>query len=156
MSITREHRQESLSVGYVHCVAAMAGWTWSMRNLDYGADVTLHHVDRREHFYFESGRVLHIQLKSTTVPTQTDHSIRFDLPVSNYEWLRDSRSRHPRLLGLLVLSADERQWLSVSERSMTLRHTMYWASLQGHLPTQNKRTIRVTIAKAKHLHAGFS
>lgn len=44
MSITREHRQESLAMAYIHAVAGMCGLTWSTRNLDYGADITLHQV----------------------------------------------------------------------------------------------------------------
>lgn len=155
MSITREHRQESLSVGYVHCVAAMAGWTWSVRNLDYGADVTLHHIIRKNHYLLESGTFLDLQLKSTTTATAARGDISFDLPVSNYEWLRQPTVQFRRLLVVLILPQDETEWLTLTEQALTVRHAMYWMSLEGRPATSNKRTIRIQIPRENLFSPGF-
>ena len=64
--MTREDRQEALSLAYVHAVAAVCGMTHYTPSKDYGIDLTLREVEYRGGRYTESGLMLDLQLKSTT------------------------------------------------------------------------------------------
>ena len=147
MSMTREHRQEGLSLAYIHAVAALAGWTWSGRSTDYGADISLCYVEQYGHFRFESAVKIDVQAKSTASPVLDQHCLRFDLPVSNYEWLRRSDVYCPRVLAVLVLPPEEAKWLSISEKQLVMKNCMYWTILKGSKPTKNKRTVRVELPR---------
>ena len=64
--LTRNHRMEALSRAYVQAIAARCGLVCSTtREYDYGIDLTLHLVQRRERQYAEAGFRLDIQLKAT-------------------------------------------------------------------------------------------
>ena len=65
--LTPEHQKESLARAYIHAVAGQLGMSCSMRDFDYGIDLTLHEVTTRTNpdtgrvRYVESGWPLDIQ-----------------------------------------------------------------------------------------------
>jgi hypothetical protein len=59
--MTREDRQEALSLAYIKAVAAFAGMTYSVPSKDYGIDITLHEVRSRKRRYRQTGYNLEIQ-----------------------------------------------------------------------------------------------
>jgi len=105
-------------------------------------------IEVLEHRRVDAGFQLDLQLKSTTRATVDEAQVVYDLEVRGYESLRDLRPQCPRILVLLVLPADEAQWLSQSHDELILRHCAYWLPLQGFPPTQATRSVRVTIPLA--------
>jgi hypothetical protein len=146
--LTRNHRQEVMSRAYVQAIAGRCGLACSLRDFDYGIDLTLHDIRRRGHRHMESGFKLDIQAKSTTTRNLTDTDVVYDLDVKNYDDLRDPQVGCPRVLVLLVLPEDEDQWTEQTEGHLLLRHAAYWLSLKGQGPTRNQKTVRVLLARA--------
>jgi hypothetical protein len=144
--MTREDRQEALSLAYVHAVDAMCGMTHSSRSKDYGVDITLHEVQEGPKRYFESGVSLDVQMKSTSAVIETRTTISIDLPVKGYDLLR-LETDQARILAVLVLPADETQWLRQNRAKLEIRKCVYWLSLRGRSPVSNRSSIRIDIPK---------
>jgi hypothetical protein len=149
--LTRNHRQEVLSRAYVQAVAGRCGLSCSFREFDYGIDLTVHEIRRRGRRYYESGFKLDVQAKSTTVGNRGDTHVHCDLPVANYDDLRDREVGCPRILVLLALPEDEDAWTSETEDHLLLRHAAYWLSLKGYPPVANQKTVRVPIPRGQLL-----
>ena len=147
--LTRNHRQEALSRAYVQAIAGRCGLTCSLREFDYGIDLTLHDILRRAHRHMESGFKLDIQAKSTTTRNLTATDVLYDLDVKTYDDLRDPQVGCPRILVLLVLPEDEAQWTEQTEDHLLLRHAAYWLSLKGQGPTKNQKTVRVQLPRSQ-------
>lgn len=145
--LTRNHRQEVRSRVYVQAIAGRCGLMGSLRDFDYGIDVTLHDIRRRGHRHMESGFKLDIQAKSTTTRNLTPTDVVYDLEVKNYDDLRDPQVGCPRMLVLLVLPEDETQWTEQTQEHLLLRHAAYWLSLKGRSPTRNRKTVRVLLPR---------
>ena len=118
----RSHRQEALSRAYVRAVAAQAGLTVS-----------------------DVGPQLDLQLKSTTGAIVGTTSLTYDLPVLNYDDLREHDEKSARILIVLVMPEDEANWLAQSPEELALRHCAWWLSLKGSPPTTATTTVRVSI-----------
>jgi hypothetical protein len=146
--LTRNHRQEVLSRAYVQAIAGRCGLTCSLRDFDYGIDMTLHDIRRHGHRHIESGFKLDIQTKSTTTRNLTATDVGYDLEVKTYDDLRDPQVGCPRILVLLVLPENETQWMEQTEDHLLLRHAAYWLSLKGQGPTKNQKSVRVPLPRA--------
>ncbi len=144
--MAREDRQEALSLAYIKAIAAMCGMTYSIPFKDYGIDITLNEVEKRDNYLFDSGRKLDIQVKSTTVIEESRNSVGYDLPIKAYDDLRFAADQ-PRILAILALPLDEADWLRHSRAKLELRKCMYWVSLRGRPSVRNRSTIRVVIPK---------
>lgn len=151
--LTREHRQESLTRAYILAIAARMGMSCSIRDFDYGIDLTLHQVTTRTNpatgrkRYIESGMPLDIQVKSTTAAIVEDNEVKYDLDVQSYDDLRDTNVRTPRILVLHVQPKDEDERLSQLEHALAVGGCCYWISLRGSAPVQNQRSKRISIPR---------
>jgi hypothetical protein len=145
--ITRNHRQEVISRAYVHVIAARCGYTCSTASLDYGIDLSILEVTKVGGGYYDSGFKIDVQLKSCTATTPTPTHVQYDLEVDAYNNLVLPNPGTPRILVLLVLPEDEREWTAQSEACLELRRCAYWFSLLGLPPSKNKRTVRVSIPR---------
>jgi hypothetical protein len=141
--LTRNHRQEALSRAYIHAIAAQAGLSYSIPMPDYGIDISLRTIVIRGNRRTDGGIQLDIQAKSTTRASVGDTEVAYDLEVDSYNDLRETEVRCPRILVVLVLPAEETQWLSQSPSGLTMRHCAYWMSLKGRAPTDAVRKVRV-------------
>jgi hypothetical protein len=146
--LTRNHRQEALCRAYVQAVAAQAGLGYSVPVPDYGIDLSLRTIDVRGSRRTDVSYQLDIQLRSTTRAVLTDTHVGFDVDVGTYESLRNPEAGVPRILIVLVLSADEAEWVSQSQQELVIRHCAYWLSLKGFPPTTAARTCRVAIPRS--------
>ncbi len=144
--MTREDRQEALSLAYVHAVAAMCGLTYTFPSLDYGIDLTLNDIREEPRRYTESGWAVAVQLKSTTSFGETPTTITYDLTMKAYDALRVPVPT-PRILVLSVLSPDERQWVRQTPTRLEMRQRVFWVSLRGQPAVRNRSSIRITIPK---------
>lgn len=146
-----QHRQELISRAYVAAVAASVGMNSSIRDLDYGIDLTLHQVTSRTSQntgrtrIVESGLTVDLQLKCTiNAITEADH-IAYDLDTSCYDDLRDNLVQTPRLLVLHVQPSEEAQRIQHSSKALTISGCCYWYSLRGKPATKNTSSIRIRI-----------
>jgi hypothetical protein len=144
--MTREDRQEALSLAYVHAVAAACGMTHSVPSKDYGIDISLHAVDRRRKRFYQTGWHLDLQVKSTTSVTEARSAVSYDLSRNAYDDLRLPFDRR-RMLIVAVFPADEKLWLRQSRGKLELRQSVYWISLRGYSAVSNRSSIRVAIPK---------
>jgi hypothetical protein len=137
MSVT--DREEALSRAYVSAIAAGAGYTTAVMNLDRdGVDVQVR----------AGGSMrpsLDIQLKATVnLGESVNGAFRFPLRQRNYGLLRE-QTMVPRILVLLDLPKDEADWLRVTPEELVLKRCAYWASLVGFPETDNKETVTISI-----------
>lgn len=144
--MTREDRQEALSLASVRAVAAACGMTHEKPSKDYGIDLRLNHIREEPHHFFESGLLLDLQLKSTTAVVESPTTVGYDLKVKGYNCLRFP-SLNRRLLVLSVLPADESEWVRHTPTRLELRQRVYWVSLRGQPPVKNRSSVRITIPK---------
>ncbi len=145
--LTRNHRQEALTRAYILTIAARAGFSSSVRDFDYGIDVTLHDLRRRGRRYAESGFKLDLQAKSISAAEVLDGPILYDLDVKNYDDLRNPHVGCPRILVVLLLPDDETHWTEQTEEHLVLRRAAYWMSLKGREASTNNRSVRLTIPR---------
>ncbi len=143
--MTQSHRQEAVSRAYVQAIAAQAGVLCSKPDPDYGIDLSLRAVERRDGRHYDTSVQLDLQLKSSTRATVTEAAVSYDLEVDTYNDLRGVEGSSPRILVLLVLPAAEQDWVSQSPAELTLRRCAYWLSLRGRPATAATSTIRVSI-----------
>jgi hypothetical protein len=113
---------------------------------DFGIDMYLRGVERRDQEYRDTGPQIDLQLKSTTRAEIRGDDVVYDLEVRAYDLLREELPQGPpRILVLLVLPDDETLWLSQSTEELILRRCAYWRWLRGAEPTTAHTTVRVTI-----------
>lgn len=146
--LTRNHRQEALSRAYVQAIVAQAGLSYSVPSIDYGIDLSIRAIEVRGNRRTDASIQLDVQLKSTTRAVVGGDHLSYDLSVRDYDNLRDTRPRCPRIVVVLVLPADEALWVSQSPAELTIRHCAYWRSLQGLPAVPASRTTRIEIPVA--------
>jgi Domain of unknown function (DUF4365) len=146
--LTRNHRQEALSRAYVQAIAACCGMSVSIPQHDYGIDMILNEIEISNRVRRESGRRIDVQAKATTRAQATGNLIRFDLDVRSYDLLRQPTPGNMRILVVLLLPADERNWCAQSEKELVLRRCAYWFSLEGQPPCRHRRSVRVFLPRA--------
>jgi hypothetical protein len=75
----------------------------------------------------------------------TTTEVRLDLDVETYNYQRTPETFCPRVLVVLVMPAEEAEWVNQSPDELALRHCAYWLSLQGYTEASARSTIRVGI-----------
>lgn len=135
--------KERLSVGYLTTVAARAGCQVLKPETDkQSVDATVRPISGRR-------LVLDFQLKATSSDCIDGDFIKYDLPVKNYNDLRDPFCTAPIFLIVFVLSEDAVKWLIQNEEYLVVHGCAYWLSLRGAAPTANKDTVRVRIPRSQ-------
>ena len=82
---------------------------------------------------------------------EAEASFSFDLPVKNYEELRNPDLIFRHLLFVILVPRDTAERVSVTEQALVLRHCGYWLSLRGLPETTNSQTCRVHVPRANVL-----
>jgi hypothetical protein len=142
--ITRPHRQELLCRAYVHAVAAQAGLLGSRPEPDYGIDLSLRNVAVLGRRHLDTSVQVDLQLRSTTRASVTETEVKVDLDVQTYHYLRTPETFCPRIL-VVLMPAEEAEWVNQSPDELAIRHCAYWSSLHGHAETSARSTIRIGI-----------
>jgi hypothetical protein len=105
--ITRQQRQEDLSLAYLLAVVAKSGLTFDPPKRDFGIDGTISRITKKDRRLVPSGVRLDVQLKSSINATVENDSVAHKLEVRAYEILRDDSAECPRILVLHLLPRDE-------------------------------------------------
>ena len=90
---------------------------------------------------------LDVQLKATINPKENDEGeIKYPLRRRNYDLLREE-TMVPRILVILSLPNDEKDWINITPDELAIRRCAYWASLSGFPESQNTDSVTITIKK---------
>lgn len=145
--------EEDLSISYLRAVAAKAEVVFELRHRDVNSkDANLTKSIMTDDGLFDSE--LNVQLKSTyskALYTDDGETITYSLKVKNYNDLC-KKTTTPIILCLLILPEEQEQWVTQTPDELTLRHCMYWMSLQGMPETANTTTCDVKIPKKNILN----
>ena len=137
--LTVPDQKESLSRVYARAVAARTGYVTADYDMDRDG------VDLRIQAGGGMRPALDLQLKATVNLGQPhDGHFRFPLNRRNYDLLRID-TQTPRLLMVLDLPSDKREWMTMTENELVLRRCAYWLNLKGYDETENRRSVTVRI-----------
>lgn len=132
-------KEEAISIAYVQAIAAGAGYVIAKMDFDRdGVDVQIRAGG-------EMRPCLDVQLKSTiNLGDPVDDQFRYPLKRRNYDLLR-APSMVPRVLVVLALPTQPKDWITVSSEQLVMRRCAYWTAL-GSLPdTDNKESVTISI-----------
>ncbi len=74
--------------------------------------------------------------------------IPYALKSKNYEDLRHSDYQVPRILVVVFVPEQVKDWTSHTEQEFTMRYCAYWASLRGFPPSPNESSTTVYLPRA--------
>lgn len=143
--LTDNHIKEGLSRAYILAVAHRAGLNCSLREFDYGLDGTFHDIRIVKNRRSESGFKIDFQAKASENCRISKSDITYVLSAKNHRDLAEVDVGTPRILIVLALPEDSRDWLATSPDMLILRRCAWWLSLRGQPPTQNAATETVRI-----------
>lgn len=150
--LTNTNIESELSYAYLHAVAAKAGVACkaSGRHDDNaGVDAELTGWGPFPNGGYRQEVDLKVQLKATIkTPALIADSFSYSLPgINRYNDLRSDAVSTPRILVVLFLPTDIRDWLTHTEDSLMLRNCAYWVSLRGAKPSDNATAQTVYLPK---------
>lgn len=146
--------ESELSYAYLHAVASKAGMACSAgsRHEDNnGIDATLTAWGPFDGGGYLTEVDIKVQLKATiAVPAENGANLSYFLSgVNRYNDLRTKTVDAARILVVLFLPADAREWLSHTADELALRKCAYWQSLRGAPVTANGSGATVYLPKAQ-------
>ncbi len=138
-------RKEQFSFAYVRAVGATAGFGVSEPSVD-DDSIDLMIASRGSGGTVKRPR-LELQVKCTEAEGLTDEAFSYPLKIKNYDDLRDPDVLVPRLLVVVRVPADPREWTDSSDTQLILRRCGYWVSLRGCEPSENTVTVSVSLRR---------
>ncbi len=141
-------RMEDLSLAYIRAVVAQAGFIVDPITSDWESrDGTIHATGgKRPKIDFQA------KCHGTDPLPPGEASFPFDLPLKNYDELRNPDLIFPHLLFVILVPRAAAERVSVTEEALVLRRCGYWLSLRGLPDTSNSQTCRVHIPRANVLN----
>jgi hypothetical protein len=139
MAITTSENdiKERLSIAFVSAVAAHAGCQIVQWHIDkLSIDGTIRAVSG-------SRACVDVQLKATSQNIIDGDKVFFDLPIKNYDDLREEAQTHPHYLVVLHLPGRLKSWLKLSTTQLAIRGVAYWGNLVGLEASANQAARRV-------------
>ena len=91
---------------------------------------------------------LGIQAKCPAQDFLKNGTIKFPLPLKNYNDLRKVKLSVPRILVVNTIPPEIKHWLLHSEEEMLLRRCSYWVSLKCEPETLNTDNVTVHVPQA--------
>lgn len=122
-------RQDQFSVAYIRAVAAAAGCTISVPEVDDDKIDII--VSSRARGKRHTKPKLDLQIKSVTSGPAVKETFSYSVDVDTYDALRDTMCAIPRLLVVVLLPRNYQLWMSQSHDNLTMQHCGYWHSLLG-------------------------
>lgn len=143
--LTENQIKEQLSIVYVKAVATIAHFAVESITVDMDSvDVTIRAKGKLAPESIDLSPLLDIQLKATQDWEIQNGTFKFVLPIKNYRELSQP-STAPRLLVVLLLPKDEKEFLKHSSEELCLRNCAYYHNLKG-APEKETKNITVTIS----------
>lgn len=144
-------RQENFSLAYVRAIAAACGFSVSSLDDDYDSvDALISATGIVEwNGRISTGRspCLAVQVKCTHATKPKNGVLKFELPVKNYNDLRDTGRLMNAIVVVLCTPKLWSQRLRWSDKSLILRQVAYWKSLRGEPATTNGDSITIAMTE---------
>lgn len=140
-------RMEDLSLAYIRAVVAQAGFVLDPITSDWNSrDGTIHATGgKRPKVDFQA------KCHSTEGLPPEGGTFPFDLPVKNYNDLRDPDLINPHVLFVILVPREASNRLTITEDALVFRRCGYWLSLRGMPERANSQTCRVHVPRANLL-----
>src|ERR1700719_251740 len=90
---------------------------------------------------------LEAQVKCTESASVHAEHVAYPLKLKNYEELRSEDVLVPRILIVVMVPADLKDWLAHSEEELAMRRCGYWLSLVGLRDTTSTTTVTVHLPR---------
>jgi hypothetical protein len=149
MELNRQ--KEQFGNAFIHAAAAAAGFATCKPDVDDDS------IDWIIHQSGGSGLVhsprLELQLKCTARPEADAAGFRYALGTKNYRDLIRSDLLVPRILVLVVMPEQVKDWLRMTDDHLILRNCAYWTSLRGLPQTGNASSVVVRFPCAQRFDA---
>jgi hypothetical protein len=144
--------ESELSYAYLHAVAAYAGMSCecSNRHSDkLGVDARIRACECFSPESIFTDITIDIQLKATvSVPADKDGKLSYFLKgTDRYDKLRTTTATLPKILVVLFLPTDAKQWLQHTEEQLAIKRCAWWVSLAGAPATENKSGVTVYLPR---------
>ncbi len=140
-------QKQQLSIAYLHAVASAAGYACQTPAFDDDSVdrviVARGWVDEDAVHY--SPRI-DVQLKSFTRPplARNERFLSYALRQKNYDDLRQEEPMVPRILVVLLLPENARDWISQGAKRLVVRYAAYYLSLCG-MPERKDVKYKVSV-----------
>jgi hypothetical protein len=144
--VHRNNQQEQFGIAYMHAVIAVAGFKigWCAPDDD---SVDFKIVADRKTGTVRKAPQVDVQAKTTASDDGKGPIVAFDLPIKNYNDLRDPDVHVPRILVVLCVPEKVEDWAYHSPERLVLQRCAYWISLRGQPETTNTKTLTVTVSR---------
>ena len=140
-------QQEQFSRAYVHAVATVAGFSLHRPDIDVDSIDTVVSASGMNGLY--ASPRLDAQLKCTYQEVVGETTVAFELKIKNYDELRAENILVPRLLIVVAVPRDRREWMVHQEEQLLLRRCGWWFSLRGFPTSKNEKTVTVSIPRSQ-------
>jgi hypothetical protein len=141
------HQQEEFSRAFIYAISAAAGLKFSNAATPDDDSVDVAISARGPRGSIRSPRV-EIQCKCQMSAPVGD-PIPYRLKSKNYEDLRHSDYQVPRILVVVFVPEQAKDWTSHTEQEFTMRYCAYWAPLRGLPPSSNESSTTVYLPRAQ-------
>ncbi len=142
-----DQRKEQFSHAYVKAVAAVAGFAWYKPSVD-DDSIDLGLAQTGGGGTTRSPR-LEVQLKCKAFATPNEPDFSHSIKLKNYDDLRDTNVLVPRMLVVVLVPDDPREWLVHSEAELAIRRCGYWLSLHGLPASDNQSSQTVQMIRSQ-------
>ena len=140
-----DQQKEQFSHAYVKAVASVAGFSWYKPSVD-DDSVDLGLAQAGGGGMVRSPR-LEMQLKCSAQATPSEGEFGFSIKLKNYDDLRDTSVLVPRILVVVLVPNDPKEWLNHSETELAMRRCGYWLSLSGLSASVNETSQTVKMIR---------
>jgi hypothetical protein len=149
--MTIDDQKEQFSYAYARAVGAVARVAVSEPSVD-DDSVDLEFKMKGGGGVFRSPQ-LDAQVKCTESANVHQNHIAYALKLKNYDELRPTNLLIPRILIVVAVPDDLKDWLNHSEAELAVRRCGYWVSLRGE-PAANvgPKTDKITVHLPRNNH----
>jgi hypothetical protein len=143
-------RQEQFGNAYIRAVAAVAGFTLYIPEVD-DDSVDLGLAASGPYGTFRSPR-LEMQVKCPWRFAADGNAIHYAIKVKNYDDLRPELVMVPRILVIICIPEEPDDWLHHCEEQLSLRKCAYWVSLRGRPELPNETQVTIGLPRSQQLN----
>jgi Domain of unknown function (DUF4365) len=150
--LSQQNIESELSYAYLHAAAARVGVGCKVANRhddNAGVDAELTGWGPFPNGGYRQEVDIKVQLKATIKqPGVVGNFYSYSLSgIKQYNDLRTDTVSTPRILVMLLLPPDEKEWLTLTEDALVLRKCAYWVSLRGAASSTNESSQTVYFPK---------
>lgn len=140
-------RQEGFGDGFILALAGTAGCATSMRRPDDDS------IDWTLSCKLASRPKLDLQVKTWVGDDGKGDHLNYSLKVKNYNDLVIDNLMTPRILVLVSIPKDAKQWTLCTPEKLEMYRSAYWVSLRGQPYSANQETVTVKVPRVNLFNA---